>query len=80
MLVYQLIALLLYPKFTFAQKEVNLNQGILKGEFKYVAGKEITYFLGVPYAQAPIGKLRFKRPQNHPGWQVSFLRLKLSHF
>ena len=70
MLVYLLIALLLYPKFSFGQKEVNLNQGTLRGEFKYVAGKAINYFLGVPYAQAPVGNLRFRPPQIHPGWQV----------
>ena len=71
MLVYLLIALLLYPKFSLGQEEVVLNQGTLRGEFKYVAGKAIKYFLGVPYAQAPVGKLRFRPPQIHPGWQVS---------
>ena len=73
MLVYLLIALLLYPRFTLGQEEVKLNQGTLRGEFKYVAGKAIQYFLGIPYAQAPVGKLRLRPPQIHPGWQVRLL-------
>ena len=72
MLVYQLLPLLLYPQFTYTL-EVNLNQGILQGEFKYVAGKLVNYFLGIPYAQAPVGNLRFRPPQPHPGWQGSYL-------
>jgi len=75
MLVYQLIALLLYPKFTFSLA-VNLNQGVLQGEFKYVAGKQVHYFLGIPYAQPPIGNLRFRPPQLHPGWQGSYFARK----
>ena len=43
----------------------------VKGELKYVAGKAVYYFLGIPYAQAPMGDLRFEPPQTHPGWQVS---------
>ena len=30
----------------------------------------ITRFLGVPYAAAPVGDLRFRRPVAHPGWDA----------
>jgi carboxylesterase type B len=30
---------------------------------KTIDGNEIDYFLGIPYAEPPIGKLRFKRPK-----------------
>ena len=77
MLVYILIELLLYTLNskcfgqTLDSDEVVINQGIIKGELKYVAGKAIYYFLGIPFAKAPMGDLRFKPPTTHPGWQVS---------
>ena len=45
--------------------------GIVRGELKYVAGRPIFSFLGIPYAEAPVGDLRFQPPKKHPGWQVS---------
>ena len=46
--------------------------GIVRGELKYVAGRPLFSFLGIPYAEAPVGDLRFQPPKKHPGWQVSF--------
>ena len=80
MLVYILLELLLYVQISriLGQEvslpdtpEVFLKQGSIKGELKYVAGKPVYQFLGIPYAQAPVGELRFKPPKAHPGWQVS---------
>ena len=39
-----------------------------------MAGKAVYYFLGIPYAQAPMADLRFEPPQKHPGWQVRNFR------
>ena len=50
------------------------SQYYIKGELKYVAGKAVYYFLGIPYAQAPMADLRFEPPQKHPGWQVRNFR------
>ena len=34
-------------------------------------------FRGVPYAQPPVGELRFQRPQAHQPWAVSYTHLTL---
>ncbi|GFR15397.1 carboxylesterase 5A [Trichonephila clavata] len=36
--------------------------GLLKGKLSMVLNKRVNLFLGVPYAQPPIGNLRFKHP------------------
>ena len=56
------------------KKLKNFLEIFLKGELKYVAGKAVYYFLGIPYAQAPMADLRFEPPQKHPGWQVRNFR------
>ena len=45
-------------------KIVSLKQGDLIGYEK----EETEYFLGVPYAEAPVNDFRFKTPQSHEGW------------
>ena len=76
MLVYLLITLLLYSikaQIIIENKEIYLTQGIVRGEVKYVAGKSVNIFLGIPYAEPPIDSLRFRTPLKHSGWQVLFL-------
>ena len=75
MLAYLLITLLLYSKaqIIIEKKDIYLNQGIVRGEVKYVAGRSVNIFLGIPYAQPPIDSLRFRAPLKHSGWQVLFL-------
>ena len=77
MLVYLLITLLLYSikaQIIIENKEIYLTQGIVRGEVKYVAGKSVNIFLGIPYAEPPIDSLRFRAPLKHSGWQVLFFR------
>ena len=77
MLVYLLITLLLYSikaQIIIENKDIYLTQGIVRGEVKYVAGKSVNIFLGIPYAEPPIDSLRFRAPLKHSGWQVLFFR------
>ena len=70
MLAYIILVLLLHHN--VSSIEIKLNQGIVQGEFQYVAGKAVNFFLGIPYAQAPIGNLRFRPPNPHPGMKLQF--------
>jgi carboxylesterase type B len=42
---------------------VTIKSKQFNGLKKTIDGNEIDYFLGIPYAEPPIGKLRFKKPQ-----------------
>ncbi|KAG5677769.1 hypothetical protein PVAND_007500 [Polypedilum vanderplanki] len=50
--------------FTYPKVKVKVNQGIVKGCVeKLPNGRDYFRFSGIPYAQSPIGQLRFKSPQ-----------------
>ncbi|KAK4880590.1 hypothetical protein RN001_008736 [Aquatica leii] len=49
---------------------LKIDQGILKGTFrKSLTGKEYRSFTGIPYAQPPVGELRFKMPEPAHPWE-----------
>ncbi|XP_050352553.1 esterase E4-like [Nymphalis io] len=55
----------------FKTVEVKLKQGDLSGkeEFTFIKEQKFYSFKGIPYAEPPIGELRFKPPVSHQGWE-----------
>ncbi|KAI5711203.1 hypothetical protein M8J75_015025 [Diaphorina citri] len=52
---------------------VTIKQGKVRGtQFESRGGRKFHAFLGIPYAKAPEGELRFKNPEPHPGWEGEF--------
>ncbi|KAL5279766.1 CES5A.2 family protein [Megaselia abdita] len=51
--------------------KVRLDHGgsLLGRHLEAVKGRHIRSFLGIPYAQPPIGDLRFKSPVSYPAWE-----------
>ncbi|XP_043234786.1 cholinesterase 1-like [Amphibalanus amphitrite] len=49
---------------------INIRQGGLRGVREYVesAQRSVYSYRGIPYALPPIGYLRFRPPERHPGW------------
>lgn len=76
-----LIALLLLSQITtvkvFSQSinQVTTENGVVEGTRE--AGSSITSFKGIPFAQPPVGDLRWKEPQPVKNWQGV---LKADHF
>ena len=50
---------------------VDLRQGLLRGFVRVINGRNVYYFLGVPYAEPPTGDRRFRPSIPHNGWTVS---------
>ncbi len=44
---------------------ITTKQGLVLGQ----EDGDLRVFKGIPYAAAPVGELRFKRPERHPAWQ-----------
>ena len=47
---------------------VNIKSGIINGKTETFDGKEVNQFLGIPYAEKPLGDLRFKKPLPIKQW------------
>ena len=63
MLLYQLIG------FSFSdQIVIRTNYGAVSGSLKYVLGRNVYQFLGIPYAKPPIGDLRFQYAMRPNPW------------
>lgn len=48
---------------------INTRHGKVKGKLLSVLGGEVRAFLGIPYGQPPVGKMRFKAPEPVEGWE-----------
>lgn len=55
------------------QIEVATKLGVVRGSQRVEGGKLINVFLGVPYAQPPIGDLRFTRPRPLTAWPRPYI-------
>ncbi|CAH2042176.1 unnamed protein product, partial [Iphiclides podalirius] len=55
-------------------ESLHIKQGELLGKIEKSTLKNHKYysFKGIPYAQAPIGELRFKPPKEHQGWSGAY--------
>lgn len=57
---------------SFARKQdllIKTKSGRVRGKVLKVLDGEVRAFLGIPYAQPPVGKLRFRHPQPAPPWR-----------
>lgn len=67
--------LVLELTFRFASAEtiqLSTKSGRVTGQLSVTTGNRVTSrFLGVPYAQPPVGELRFQQPLPHPGWAIT---------
>ena len=48
--------------------QVTLQNGQVIGESLTIASRPISRFLGIPYAQPPVGRLRFRKPVPVEKW------------
>ncbi|XP_013393137.1 carboxylesterase 1D [Lingula anatina] len=51
-----------------AQPQVTTKNGVIQGLVKTVAGHSVNQFLGIPFAEPPVGALRFMKPQPPSNW------------
>ncbi|PUZ26772.1 para-nitrobenzyl esterase [Chitinophaga costaii] len=68
-------AVLLQTIPTFSQKQVTVESGIVEGV--QAPGSSVIAFKGIPFAQPPVGDLRWKAPQAAHHWEGV---LKADHF
>lgn len=55
-----------------ASPHVRTSSGLLAGTRSTVRGKDVDAFLGIPYAEPPIGNLRFRKPLPAPDWDGTY--------
>uniref|UniRef100_A0A7E4V895 COesterase domain-containing protein n=1 Tax=Panagrellus redivivus TaxID=6233 RepID=A0A7E4V895_PANRE len=53
-------------------RSVWVEQGLVRGKIYKIGGQQIQIFRGVPYAEPPIGDLRFKKPVKKARWEREY--------
>jgi len=48
---------------------VQTSNGLLRGKLATTRNIQVRQFLGIPYAEAPVGQLRFAKPKPFGSWQ-----------
>ncbi|XP_042147800.1 acetylcholinesterase-like [Ixodes scapularis] len=51
---------------------VHTSLGVVVGQRITVGGRDVDEFLGIPYAEPPLGELRFRKPQPVRAWNGTF--------
>ena len=50
---------------------VTIKQGAVQGSARLLNGHRLYTFLGIPYAEPPMGNRRLRPTSPHPGWKAS---------
>jgi carboxylesterase type B len=65
-MIFNLILLILAFGFTFSFEsndvKVNTSSGLVQGNRVTILNRTINQFLGIPFAEPPVGRLRFAKP------------------
>jgi len=69
--LFLLLQVLFYSS-CFAEDDnlvVQTANGLLRGKLATTRDMQVRQFLGIPYAEAPVGQLRFAKPKPFESWQ-----------
>uniref|UniRef100_A0A915E1N4 Carboxylesterase type B domain-containing protein n=1 Tax=Ditylenchus dipsaci TaxID=166011 RepID=A0A915E1N4_9BILA len=73
-IILLLNGLALYVKAQTLEKSrsVWVEQGLVRGKIYKIGDQQVQIFRGIPYAEAPVGQLRFKKPIKKARWDREF--------
>ncbi|KAF7639695.1 COesterase domain-containing protein [Meloidogyne graminicola] len=72
LLFFNLFIFNIYSQNFEKSRSVWVEQGLVKGKIFKIEGKQVQIFRGIPYAEPPIGELRFKKPIKKEKWEKEF--------
>ena len=61
--MYIILILFLFESHLAIDVKVNTTSGLVRGNTIQVLGQTVDQYLGIPYAEPPIGELRFAKPK-----------------